>query len=60
MTKEEIQKLQFDTRLRGLSKNTQDEYYTKVKQFQNHYDKPATEPTVEDIKNYLYYLVYSY
>jgi len=58
MTKEKIlQKLQFDTRLRGLSKNTQDEYYTKVKQFQNHYDKPATELTVEDIKNYLYYLL---
>lgn len=58
MTKEEIlQKLKFETRLRGLSKNTQDEYYTKVKQFQNHYDKPATELTVEDIKNYLYYLL---
>ena len=58
MTKEEIlQKLQLDTRLRGLSKNTQDGYYTKVKQFQNYYDKPATELTVEDIKNYLYYLL---
>lgn len=58
MTKEEIlQKLQFDTKLRGLSKNTQAEYYTKVKQFQNYYDKPATELTVEDIKNYLYYLM---
>ncbi len=58
MTKEEIlQKLEFDTRLRGLSKNTQAEYYTKVKQFQNYYDKPATELTVEDIKNYLYYLL---
>jgi len=58
MTKEEIlRKLQFDTRLRGLSKHTQDEYYTKVKQFQNHYDKPATELTVEDIQNYLYHLL---
>ncbi len=58
MTKEEIlQKLLFDTTLRGLSKNTQDEYYTKVKQFQNHYDKPATELTIEDIQNYLYYLL---
>ncbi len=58
MTKEEIlQKLQFDTKLRGLSKNTQAEYYTKVKQFQNYYDKPATELTLEDIKNYLYHLL---
>lgn len=58
MTKEQIlQKLLFDTRLRGLSKNTQDEYYTKVKNFQNHYDKPATELSVEDIQEYLHYLV---
>ena len=58
MTKDEIlQKLQFDTKLRGLSKNTQDEYYFKVKHFQNYYDKPATELTVDDIKNYLYYLL---
>jgi site-specific recombinase XerD len=58
MTKEEIlQKLVFDTKLRGLSKNTQEEYYTKAKQFQNYYDKPATELTIEDIRNYLYYLL---
>ncbi len=57
MTNDEIlQKLLFETKLRGLSKNTQDEYYTKVKQFQNHYGKPATELTVKDIKNYLHYL----
>jgi len=58
MTKEEIlQKLQFDTRVRRLSKNTQDEYFTKVKMFQNYYDKPATELTVEDVKKFLYYLL---
>ena len=58
MTKEEVlRKLQFETKLKGLSKNTQDEYYTKAKQFQNYYDKPATELTVEDIKNYLYHLL---
>jgi len=56
MTKEEVlQKLLFDTKLRGLSTNTQDEYYTKVNQFQNFFDKPATELDVENIKNYLYY-----
>lgn len=58
MTKEEIlQKLQFNTRLRGLSKNTQDEYYIKAKRFQDYYDKPATELNVEDIQNFLYYLL---
>ena len=58
MTKEEIlEKLQRDTIIRGLSKNTQDEYYTKAKLFQNYYDKPASELDVTDIKNYLYYLL---
>ncbi|KJS13088.1 MAG: integrase, partial [Peptococcaceae bacterium BRH_c8a] len=58
MTKEEIlKKLKFDTRIRGLSQNTQDEYYTKAKRFQDYYDKPATELDIDDIKNYLYYLL---
>jgi len=49
--------LKFETSRRGLSENTQDEYYTKIKQFQNYYDKPATEQTIEDIKNYLHHLL---
>lgn len=58
MTKEEIlKKLRFDTQIRGLSKNTQDEYYTKAKRFQDYYDKPATELDIDDIRNYLYYLL---
>lgn len=58
MTKEEIlAKLKYEAILRGLSKNTQDEYYTKAKQFQDYYDKPATELNIDDIKNYLYYLL---
>ena len=58
MTKEEVlEKVKFDITLRGLSKNTQDEYYTKAKQFQDFYDKPATELNVEDIQKYLYYLL---
>lgn len=58
MTKEEIlEKLKCETILRGLSKNTQDEYYTKAKLFQDYYDKPATELNIDDIKNYLYYLL---
>ncbi len=58
MTKEEIlEKLKRDTIIRGLSKNTQDEYYTKAKLFQDYYDKPATELDIYDIKNFLYYLL---
>ena len=53
MTKEEIlEKLKYEAILRGLSKNTQDEYYTKAKQYQDYYDKPATELNIDDIKNY--------
>lgn len=57
MTKEEVlEKVLFHAKLRGLSKNTQDEYYTKTKQFQNHFDKPATELGMDDIQKYLYHL----
>ncbi len=58
MTKDEIlRKLQSDTKLKGLSKNTQEEYYSKTKRFQNYYDKPATELTTNDIKEFLHYLL---
>jgi integrase/recombinase XerD len=58
MTKEEIlEKVKFHAVLRGLSKNTQDEYYTKAKQFQDHYNKPATELNTTDVQNYLYHLL---
>jgi integrase/recombinase XerD len=57
MTKEEVlAKLMFDVELRGLSKHTQAEYYSKVKLFQEHYDKPATELGEEDIRQFLHYL----
>ena len=57
MTKEQVlEKLKFDVELRGLSKNTQDEYYTKVKIFQDYFDKPATELTEKDIREFLHYL----
>jgi integrase/recombinase XerD len=57
MTKEEVLgKLKFDVELRGLSNHTQAEYYTKVKIFQNHFDKPATELGVEDLRQFLHYL----
>lgn len=58
MTKEEVlAKLKFDVELRGFSKHTQDEYYTKAKLFQNHFDKPATELGEEDIRQFLHYLI---
>lgn len=57
MTKEEVlAKLKFDVELRGLSNHTQDEYYTKVKIFQDHFDKPKTELCIEDVRNFLHYL----
>ena len=57
MTKQEVlNKVQFHTELRGLSKNTQEEYYTKAKMFQNHFDKVATELNIEHIQEYLHYL----
>lgn len=57
MTKEQVlEKLKFDVELRGLSKNTQDEYYTKAKIFQNYFDKPATELGERDIREFLHYL----
>jgi len=63
MTKEEIlEKLKFDTELRGLSKNTQDEYYTKAKIFQDHFNLPATELSVTDhlLIYLLHYLLSSF
>lgn len=57
MTKEEVlEKLKFDIELRGLSKNTLDEYYAKAKIFQNYFDKPASELGVKDIRQFLHYL----
>ncbi|EHQ89865.1 tyrosine-type recombinase/integrase [Desulfosporosinus youngiae] len=57
MTKEEVlAKLKFDVELRGFSKHTQAEYYTKVKLFQEHFGKPATELGVEDVRQFLHYL----
>lgn len=57
MEKEQVlEKLKFDVELRGLSKNTQDEYYTKAKIFQDYFDKPATELDEKDIREFLHYL----
>lgn len=57
MTKEQVlEKLKFDVQLRGLSKHTLDEYYTKAKIFQDYFDKPATMLDEKDIRTFLHYL----
>jgi len=48
--------LKFDVELRGLSKHTQDEYYTKAKIFQDYFNKPATELGEKEIREFLHYL----
>ena len=48
--------MKFDKELRGLSKQTQDEYYTKMKIFQDQFDKPATEQSLEDLRKFLHSL----
>jgi site-specific recombinase XerD len=58
MTQDEvIERVHFYAKLRGLSKNTEEEYVTKARAFQEHYGKPATELSLADIQNYLYYLL---
>ncbi len=58
MTQEEVtEKVRFYVKLRGLSKNTEEEYVTKARAFQKHFGKPATELGLADIQNYLYYLL---
>jgi site-specific recombinase XerD len=57
MTKTEIlQKLVMDMEVRGRSPMTIHDYATKVRLYQDHYDKPASELGEEDIINYLHYL----
>lgn len=57
MTQEEVlERVQFCSEFRGLSKNTQEEYYTKTKRFQQFHGKSATELSIVDIQNYLRYL----
>jgi len=58
MTQDEVlEKVRFHAKLRGLSNNTEDEYVTKARAFQNYFGNPATELCLEDIQQYLYYLL---
>lgn len=58
MTKEEVlERVKFHGEMRGLSHHTINSYCEKVKAFQNHFGKPATELDVTDIQTYLHYLL---
>ena len=58
MTKEEIlEKLKKDMELRGRSEETIKEYITKVRLYQDYYDKTAEEMGIEEIQGYLHYLL---
>ena len=54
---EVLEKVRFHAKLGGLSKNTEDEYVTKARAFQTYFGKPATELGLEDIQQFLYYLL---
>lgn len=57
MNQDEIlAQLKFDMELRGLSIHTQEEYLTKSKIFQEHFNKPATELGEKEIREFLHYL----
>lgn len=58
MTQEEIlEQVQFQGELRGLSAKTQYDYYLYVRQYQNHFGKPADELTISDAQAYLHHLL---
>lgn len=57
MTQEEIlEKLIKDMQLRGMSNDTKQSYCSRAKQFMQHYGKSAAELSVQDIREFLYYL----
>jgi len=58
MTKEDIlQKLKFDMELRGRQAMTIDYYTSKVRLYQDYFDKPADQMGEAEIKEYLHYLL---
>lgn len=58
MTKEEVlEKVRFHSELRGHASGTTKEYILITKQFQDYYDKPATELDITDVQGYLHYLL---
>jgi len=58
MTKEEIlQKLRFDLELRGKQPPTIENYISKARKYQEHFDKPADQMGEAEISEYLHYLL---
>lgn len=51
-----IEKLKLDIQLRGLTLETEKDYCTRVKRFQEYFKKPATELGEQEIRQFLYYL----
>jgi site-specific recombinase XerD len=58
MTKEEVlEKVRFHSELRGHAGITTKGYVLISKQYQDYYDKPATELDLADVQRYLHYLL---
>jgi len=59
MTREEIlDRVRFQGELRGLAPSTLHNYWLYVRQYQNHYGKPADELGISDVQKYLHHLLY--
>lgn len=58
MKKEEIiEKLRKDMELRGRDPSSIKDYMTKIRLYQDYYDKPADELSIDDIRDYLHHLL---
>ena len=58
MTKEQIlEKLRFDMELRGRQPVTIEHYVSKVRMYQDYFDKPADQMGEAEINEYLHYLL---
>ena len=58
MTKQEIlEKLKFDLELRNRAKGTIKDYLLHARLYQDYYDKPADQMGVEEIRDFLHYLL---
>ena len=59
MTREEIlDRVRFQGELRGLAPSTLHNYWLYVRQYQNHYGRPADELGISDVQKYLHHLLY--
>ena len=57
MTKQDVlNRLWQDMKLRGLSEHTQADYLIKARRFQEFYDKPTAEMSIDEVRDYLLHL----